>query len=252
MNQLLRFCICFLIISSGGKCFGQAALSDSTLISAAIKKASVLYTQAIDVESHLYHGLEYVDYDLSYLEGHQFHRTNTETEGTVLYDGAQYTQVPLLYDLVLDQVIIEHPESAYKMSLISEKVKSFSYLKHTFIRLEQDTISDSPIRPGFYDLLVSGKATVLARRTKNIQERASQGGMEGEFHEKNRYYIQKNNQYYSVNDKKSVLKLFPNQKKELQKYVSSRKLNFRKNRESALVQLMQYYNTLPITAAQEL
>ena len=250
MKLLLYFCACFLFCISVNTCFGQ--VPDPDMVTAALKKATDLYTQSIDSESHLYHGLEYVDYDKPYLEGHQFYRTNTEAEATVVYDGAQYTQVPLLYDLVLDQVIIEHPESAYRMSLISEKVKSFSYLKHTFIRLEQDTLSDSPIRAGFYDLLVAGNASVLARRTKNIQERASQGGMEGEFHDKISYFIQKDNRYYSVSGKKSLLNLFPDQKKDLQKYVSSNKLNFRKNREAALVQLMQHYNTLPATAAQKL
>jgi len=249
MNQLLRFCICFLIISSGGKCFGQAALSDSTLISAAIKKASVLYTQAIDVESHLYHGLEYVDYDLSYLEGHQFYRTDTETEGAILYDGYWYTQVPFLYDLVLDQVIIEHPESSYKLSLITEKVKEFSLLGHNFIRIEQDSLADSPIRTGFHDLLVTGNATFLVRRTKNIQERAEQGGMVGEFHTRDKYYIKQHNNYYQVHSKKSVLQLFPDQKRELLKYARSNKLNFRKKREAAITKLVQFYNTLPVVAA---
>ena len=249
MSKSLRFCACLLFCISGSTCFGQVAEPD--LVTAAVKKATDLYTQSMDSDSHLYHGLEYVDYDKSYLDGHQFYRKNTETEATVVYDGAQYTQVPLLYDLVLDQVIIEHPESAYKMSLISEKVKSFSYLGHTFIRLEPDTMADSPIRPGFYDLLVSGNTALLARRTKNIQERAGQGGMEGEFHERNRYFIQKNNRYYSVNDKKSLLKLFSDQKKELQKYARSSKLNFRKKREAALTQLVQFYNSLPTTTTPQ-
>lgn len=252
MDIFLRFSACLLLCISGSTCFGQVAASNPDLVTAAVKKATDLYTQSIDSDSHLYHGLEYVDYDRYYLDGHQFYRTNTEVEATIFYDGVQYQGVPLLYDLRLDQVILEHPESSFKMSLISEKVKSFSYLGHTFIRLEQDTLANSPITPGFYDLLVTGNPALLAKRTKNIQERAQEGGMKGEFREKNRYYVQKNKRYYVVNDKKSVLKLFPEQKKELQKYARSSKLNFRKKREPALVQLIQYYNTLPIPAAQKL
>jgi len=249
MIKLFCFCTCLFICISGSKCFGQSVQPDSGLIAAAVKKATVLYTETIDSESHLYQGLEYVDYDLPYLEGHQFYRTDNETEGTVLYDGTRYTQVPLLYDLVLDQVIIDHPESSYKISLITEKVKEFSLLGHTFIRLEPDTLSDSPIRTGFHDLLVAGNTTVLVRRTKNIQERAAQGGMEGEFRTKDKYYIQQHNHYYQVHSKKSVLQLFPDRKKELQKYARSSKLNFRKKREAAIMQLIQFYNSLPVAAS---
>jgi len=249
MKKLLRFCTCLFICVSGSECFGQTALPDSELVAAAVKKATALYTQTIDSESHLYHGLEYVDYDKSYLEGHQFYRTDDGTEGTILYDGAQYSQVPFLYDLVLDQVIIEHPESSYRLSLITEKVKGFSLLGHTFIRLEQDSLSGSPITTGFHDLLVTGNTQVLVRRTKNIQERATMNGMEGEFHTKDKYYIQQHNRYYQVHSKKSVLQLFPDHKKELQKYARSNQLKFRKKREMAIMKLIQHYNTLPVAAA---
>jgi len=249
MKILSRGCICFFLLIATGKCWGQAIQPDSGLVAAAINNATTLYTQTLDSESHLYHGLEYVNYAKSYLKGHQFYRTDDETEGTILYDGARYTQVPLLYDLVLDQVVIEHPDGAYKISLITEKVKEFSLLGHTFIRLEQDTLSNSPIRPGFHDLLVAGNTTVLVRRTKNIQERPTQVGMEGEFHTKDKYFVQKNNRFYQVHSKKSVLQLFPNQKRELQKYARSNKLNFRKKREAAIMNLIQFYNTLPVAAS---
>jgi len=249
MKIILSFCTCLLICVVGSQCSGQTIRPDSAFISAAVNKAAALYTQTIDSESHLYHGLEYINYDKVYLEGHQFYRTDKETEGTILYDGAQYTQVPLLYDLVLDQVIIEHPESSYQLSLISEKVKEFSFLGHTFIRLEPDTLSGSPIRTGFYDLLVAGNTSFLVRRTKNIQERAEQGGMKGEFHTKDKYYIQQQNRYYQVHSKKSVFQLFPDHKRELQKFARNNKLNFRKKRESAIAQLIQYYNTLPVAAS---
>ena len=249
MKKLLLFCTCLFICVPESKCFGQTTLPDSGLVAAAIKKATALYTQTIDSESHLYHGLEYVNYDLPYLDVHQFYRTDDETEGTILYDGARYTQVPLLYDLVLDQVIIEYPESAYRISLITEKIKEFSFLGHNFIRLEPDTVSGSLLVPGFYDLLVTGNTSLLVRRTKNIQERAGHNGMEGEFHTKDKYYIQQHSRYYQVHSKKSVLQLFPDQKKELQKYARSNKLNFRKKREAAIMKLIQYYNSLPVAAS---
>ncbi|RDC65119.1 hypothetical protein [Adhaeribacter pallidiroseus] len=101
------------------------------------------------------------------------------------------------------------------------------------------------MRPGFYDLLVNGKTQVLAKRTKRMFEDATPRGMEGEFIIEDRFFIRMNNQYYPVSNKKTILKVFNTTKKELQKYSRAQHLNFKKqNRESSLIKLVQYYDTL--------
>jgi hypothetical protein len=209
-----------------------------------LQHALAVYEAGIGDESHLYNGPQYVNYDKYYVTGHQFYRTDDPAPASIYYDGASYAQVPMLYDIMLDKIVLEHPSSEFQLSLINEKVKYFTFQNHTFIRLEKDSLANTPIKTGFYDLLHDGKVQFLAKRLKNLQEQATQEGMKGSFEQQNRFYIRKENIYYPVRDKRSVLKILPDKKKELQRHIREQNLKFGKNREEAILRLTQYYNTL--------
>jgi hypothetical protein len=220
--------------------FGQ--VTDSAFRPPPLQYALSLYQKAIGDESHLYNGTQYVNYDKYFIAGHQFYRTDEASAGGIFYDGAWYTEVPMLYDIVLDKIVLEHPNSEFLFSLVNEKVKYFTFQEHTFIRLEKDSLTGTPLKAGFYDLLHDGKIQFLAKRSKNVQEQATHEGMKGHFDQVIKYYIRKENIYYPVKDKRSVLKVLPDKKKELQQYAREQKLKFGKNREKAILQLTQYYD----------
>lgn len=204
--------------------------------------ARQLYEQALGDESHLYNGRQYINYDKYYVEGHQFFLTDNPLEGGILYDGAWYAQVPMLYDIMLDKIVLEHPTSEFQFSLLNEKVKYFTFKEHTFIRLDQDSLTHTPLKAGFYDLLHNGKVQYLIKRTKNMQEEATHDGMKGRFDQNTKYFIQKDHAYYQVKDKRSVLKALPDKKKELQRHAREQKLKFGKNREKAILSLIRFYD----------
>ena len=232
---------CFLsVLFCRSHAFGQTP--DSATTSPALQFARTVYQDAIGDESHLYNGPEYVNYDKYYLEGHQFYRTAEPAAGNILYDGAWYAGVDMVYDIMLDKIVLEHPTTEFMLSLINEKVKYFTFQKHTFIRLEKDSLAGTPLKGGFYDLLYAGKVQLLAKRTKSIQEQATSEGMKGQFEQQNKYYIRKENIYIPVKDKRSVLKALPEKKKELQRYAREEKLKFRKNREKSILLLTQFYD----------
>jgi hypothetical protein len=128
------------------------------------------------------------------------------------------------------------------MQLVSEKVKSFSILDHTYVRLINN--NENPLETGFYDLLYDGRIKVYARRTKTFQENTQSGTIERRFDYKVRYYIFKDNTYNPVSSKSSVLKVFMDKKQELRQQISKSKLNFRADREKSIVQLTQLYDSL--------
>ena len=241
MKFYLFFPLYFLsVFSLCGRTYGQA--SDSAAQQQSLQYATALYAETIADESHLYNGTQYVNYDKYYVEGHQFFRTDEAAVGGIFYDGTWYAQVPMLYDIMLDKIVLEHPASEFQLSLINEKVKYFTFLDHTYINLEKDSLVGTNLKTGFYDLLHHGKIQLLAKRTKNLQEQATQEGMKGHFEQVNKYYIRKENIYYPVKDKRSVLKVLPDKKKELQRYAREQKLKFGKNREKAILQLTRFYD----------
>ncbi|GEO07447.1 hypothetical protein AAE02nite_51110 [Adhaeribacter aerolatus] len=241
MKSHFTFFLSFLpVLFCCSRAFGQAP--DSTQLSPSLQYALTLYQEAIGDEAHLYNGTQYINYDKRYLVGHQFYRTDELTDGKILYDGTWYTGVPMWYDIVLDKIVLEHPTTEFMFSLIDEKVKTFTLQDHQFIRLEKDSLAETALKAGFYDLLHDGNIQFLAKRTKNIQEQATPSGMEGWFDLATKYYIRKENKYYPVKDKRSVLKVLPDKKKELQRYAREQHLEFRKNREKAILQLIQFYD----------
>lgn len=244
--KVLLYCWVFVGLLGANGALGQATSVDSVFVAAAIQQLTNRYTAATESEWHLYNGKEYLDYDKYYLRGHQFFKSAEEQAGSIYYDNYLYPAVPLRYDVLLDQLVLSPPESSLLFKLANDKVSYFNVHGHSFIRLVVDTLAQSAIRPGFYDLLVDGKTQVLAKRSKRIQEQATSRGMEGDFLVTDKFFIRKNDAYYPVNLKKSVLALFPAKKKELQKYIRSQRLKFRKTgRETALIKLVHYYNTLP-------
>jgi hypothetical protein len=244
MNLKLLFCLSLGIAWLGISAAHSQAMPGDSLLILARQSAVAVYQEAAGLESHLYNGTEYVDYDLPYINGHQFFLTNKEMAAEISYEGAHYSQAPLQYDIHLDQLVLPHPTSALKLKLINEKVQSFSLGGHSFIRLDRDSLAPGTGKTGFYDVLVAGKVPALARYYKDLQESATREGMTGEFRLVTRYFLLRDNTLIPVKSKKDVFKALPERRKELQQYAGNKKIKFGRQREAGLLALMRYYNEL--------
>ncbi|MHA6249849.1 hypothetical protein ACXYMU_18065 [Pontibacter sp. CAU 1760] len=231
-------------------CHAQQAPPDSTFLQTAVSNVRATYEQAVGIQAHLYNGTEYIDYKKSHIQGSQFFVSKGVERGEINYDGTWYTDIPMLYDLVLDEVVLPHNSSGLLLKLIREKVDTFRVHGHTFVNLKSNDTGTGALPPGFYDLLFSQEEVqLLVKRSKQAQERATPSGMEGEFDEISKYYILKNGQYQPVNGKRTALRVLKDRKKQLQKYASTEKLKFRKQKETALLALVSYYASLPANQA---
>ncbi len=222
--------------------YGQGLTPDSSFIAQANKNAFDVYSKSIGDQANLYNGVEYKGYvEHSSDQGHAYFLSNDWADGSIEYDGGQYNNVALMYDLITDKVILEQPYSYFKLELISEKVKSFSLSGHTFIRLGENK-SDSSIHSGFYDLLYNGKVKVLEKHRKHINQKTDLREVRVEYPAINKLFIYKNGQFFTVKTKSSVLKVFKDRKKELKKYISKNKIDFRNDREHAMARVAKFYD----------
>ncbi len=203
-----------------------------------------LYQQATKSESHLLNGPEYVDYRKVNRVGHQFFLQDQKAPGSVLYDGSWYHDVPMLHDLVLDELVIVS-NGFLLQKLIKEKVDAFMLGRHTFVRYTApDSASDHSMPTGFYDVLYAGNTQLLAKRIK-LKTYAIEDMKEVEhYDEEDKFFVKKGDAYHQVSSGKSVYKVFGDQKKELKKYARARKLNFRKAQKAALLALVMQYDAL--------
>ena len=212
--------------------------------SSIIKNVISFYDKAIGEQSHLYNGKEYISYPYQFSEGHPFFLWDSWQNGELIYEGTLYKDVSILYDIVRDEVVILHFNNVTKMSLIKEKIKSFTLPGHTFIQIVADSIHSSVITKGFYELLYAGKDSLLSKRTKNTQILYRQSFPELKVFSKDHYYLKKDNKYYTVNNENSFLHQFDNKKKEIRSYKKQNRLSFKNDPENAMIKIMTYHDQL--------
>jgi hypothetical protein len=220
------------------------AQADTSFVRLAVEETMQSYRSAVGLQAHLYNGAEYVVPVKHYVEGHQFFKDKTYQKGQVVYDGSMFVDVPMLYDIMHDELVTVHTGTGLTQKLVKQKVTSFSVHDHKFIHIEADSTTSSSMPSGFYDMLYEGEIRALARREKTLQEKATTGGMEGKFTALDRYFIWKEGTYHQVRSKGSVLRVLKDQKKQLNRFANANKLQFGKGREDAILKLVQHYDTL--------
>ena len=221
----------------------QVAPTSPGVDSPGIRHALALYDSATVESQHLYNGKQYFVYDSREVE-HQFFLTEDWTVGSVFYDGQQFERVPLLYDIVKDQLVARYRFGFGNVTLQNPKVRSFTLAGHDFMRVEADTGRVEGLRTGFYDQLYTGKTKVLARRRKERLPQLSETKITIEFPVKDQLYLYKNGEYQPVRSKGSVLALLPEHKRLLRKELRKQNLSFRQNREASVVAMANRYDEL--------
>ncbi|MEP7317153.1 MAG: hypothetical protein ABI921_00375 [Panacibacter sp.] len=223
---------------------GQTIQADSLNYVNALKNAKTLYRQFVDPPTGLYNGGEYVEYAYQIKEGDPFFAPDFKT-GSVLYDGILYNNVPLLYDIFKESVVIKDPFEIYKLVLINERLSEFTIQDHRFIKLIGNDSNRSVISTGYYEVLYDGAIHVYRQEKKKMQENVTfTEGIKRYIVETNFYFIEKDNTLYPVNKKKSLLSALVNKKSEVQQFMRKNKLNLRKDKIGTLTKVAAYYDEI--------
>jgi hypothetical protein len=232
-------------LSSSSQAFGQLTAKDSADYQASIKNALSVYHHFLDNPSGLYNGGQYIVYANIIKDDHPYFKSDSMNKGNIMYDSVLYENIPMFYDIVKEQVVIDEPFRIYKLSLISEKVNAFTVLGHEFIRLEHDSLNHHAIATGFYDRLYHGKINLFERERKQLQEVIVNQELFHIIVPENTFYIEIAGMFHPVNRKRSLLNLLKGHRRELQQFIRKNKLNYRRDKENTLVKVVKYYDGLP-------
>src|SRR4029078_7096188 len=235
-----RFFYILLICALSRQATAQNA-DDTTLRENALHAIGVYY-QNLREESPLYNGSEYLEYAYTLQEGHPFFQLPTFVNGNINLDGMMFHDVPMLYDIVKDQLIIQDFQRVYKINLPADKVQQFFLLGHVFVRLPRD--SSGEIKTGFYDQLYNGKIGLFAKREKKILEKYSNVQISKVIISENIYYIKKDGLYHTIKNKSSLLAVLKNKKKDVQQYLKTNDIKFKREPERAMIMAVKYYDQL--------
>jgi len=195
----------------------------------ALSNASQLYSKTLGKNNHLNNGREY-NYRHIGVEGNPFFGENNWNKGSVYYDNQLYEDINMKFDVHNNVLIIVYYDNKgffVNLQLVNDKIASFSWPGHYFVKIEADTVKNPELSSGFYDLLYNGRINVLAKYTKSIQKNYNSTLYLQIFYKKDFFYIRNGKNVFKVARKRSILKALPNKERELKAYIKKHKLKFK-------------------------
>lgn len=222
-----------------GQSMGQY-LTGHELLSKAKMNAINTYHSNIKFHSGLYNGKKYLgDKYFFQNNGHPFFISKQAIKGSVVYDGVLYSDITLLYDEVLGELVFK--DFSKKIQLLKNLVTEFSVAGHSFVNIISD---QNLVENGYYQKLNIGHYSVLKMEKKVILEDISSArdGIKRSIIQNYIFLIKQGDVYHPIKKKKDLLSITTFTKKETQELIKSKRLKFKKNRSALLIEVCQYYN----------
>lgn len=223
-------------------CLYSQILKDHNPESSEFNRVKSLYLKAAADQSGLNHGYDYVGYPLRFKDGHQFFESTEPDLGSVFYDGMSYDHVRIWFDIMKDQVLVQHTDGISRIVLHQELIKEFSIFGHRFINI---TEPESSLQPGIYDLVYEGKTKVLVKRSKSsIKDVSLDGVFLKVLRQRNQFFIKVDGKYYAVESLGAALKILGSMQREIQTHLKANKLKYGKEPEKTLVTAVSFFDNL--------
>jgi hypothetical protein len=239
MRKVIFALLLILTLNAG---FAQPSSNDTSIYNQATNNAISIYHQARGINSELYNGLQFINYSI-YIKGFAFFESPDWQTGTIVYYNQVYSNIQLKYDLVKDLLVTKHPNGYKLVTLENARVNSFSVPGSRFVYL--DSLSNpSLLRSGFYQQLFNGKLSIVAKKTKVIEENIIAEKLEQKFEEKNFYYALKDSVYHHITNKRSIYSLIDGNTESIKRYLKKNKIKFKRDKESALIKIAEYYQNI--------
>jgi hypothetical protein len=218
--------------------------SDNSSEELTVRNAATGYFKSLGEQVGIYRGVEYTGFPYRLSNGHQYFETQTPVSGSVYYDGILYKDIPIWYDLVKNQVIVQFIDGFSKIKLHNELIDYFSIHDHQFLHLGRDKIDKISLSEGFYDLVYVGRTQVLVKRSKGTLKEVSAGIAIKILKQKNEFYLMKEGVYIPLNKQSSVLNALGSKQKEIQDFLKKSNVKFRKDPENSIVRMVRYHDLL--------
>jgi hypothetical protein len=221
-----------------GYCFSQTVNANDS-IQPKVEALEKIYKSNLWDDAHLFNGIEYIEYKRN-THGHPYYLTPRWTNGSVEYAHQIYKDVPLIYDIFTDKVIVKNLLTKKPIQLIDENIKGFKIEKKAFTHLKETATNN--IATGYYEVLYDGQSKLFVKRKKTILEKVLAGDYQITFEESSTIYVCINGSYSEVNSKKGLKKILKTKKKEIKKFIATSRSKFREDFEGSIVETLKFYD----------
>lgn len=166
-----------------------------------------------------------------------YYKTPDYVQGDIVFKGCVYPGQKLRLDLYKERLIILTGEKRYNVIVNSAGVDKV--LLHGETIIWHSPNQTSSLKDGYYSLLFEGEDLQLLKKTKFATNTMKEREMR-RFNPQTRYYLLHNDVYYQVKNKRSVIKVFPELKNEINKFIKEHSLNFKRDTDNSLAKLTAF------------
>ena len=222
----------------------RSQINDSAFVTRVSANITGYFTTSLEKGAPIYNGKVYYTHPKFIENGHAFFLVSQYQPGIVTYEGYTYRDAELMYDIIRDELLLLHFDKVTDIVLDPEKADAFSFLGHNYINIREAEAKETNLSTGYYEILYQGKITLLVKRSKKVNEKISQAGVERSVSQHNRYYLLKDSVYTLLKNKKSLTKLLKSTQNQNLQYIRNNQLNFLKDEENAMLSLVRYHDSI--------
>ncbi len=203
----------------------------------------------------LYNGPRHINFYRTFDKSHSYYITDDYSNGNVNYQGQNYYNLNLKYDVNHDDLVLKSVgEYDYLgINLIKEQTAFFTLHNKKFINIELDNPQHPIYMNGYYEEIILSKNNTLyikhhKRKEKVIGAQIISDGdnqnSSDEFKEKNEFILKYKNEYYEISSKSDIIKIFPMYKSQIKKYYNSNAQLEESNKNFFIENLVKEINNL--------
>ena len=171
---------------------------------------------------------------------HAFLGTDQYVKGTLCYNGVVYQDIFMRLDLYRDELTVYSSDKPYHVVLEKEK---FNYAVLNGVTIIT-SIHGLDAGEKYRVLIDDGIYPFVKKYRVSIKDELSTIELKRRFLLQEHYFIYVGEIAYPVKNKNSLLKLFPDRKKELNEYAKQHRLDFRAHFEQSVSALVNHYENM--------
>ncbi|MBZ4036262.1 hypothetical protein K6T82_15925 [Flavobacterium sp. 17A] len=223
-------------------------LNICNLYSQNIKEESIynFFDNAVGVENlGVNNGYAYKDIYTTIDNNSMYYVSNNFTKGSVNYDGQIYYDVNLKYNTYKDELILSpRAESKYStISLIQDKTSAFTLNGKNFVYLNKKLSPLSELTTGYYEITALRDGfNFYIKHSKKLENKTVDNKVYSNFIDNNSYFIFYKNSFYNSNNKSEILKIFPNQKKQINDFYAMNRELRKSDNDQFMINLLKHIN----------
>lgn len=184
----------------------------------------------------IFMGREHEKYPIHYAN-HPWLNSPEFVKGKLYYNGLKYTNIEMKLDLYRNELVVTPPHAPFSIVLEPALVDS-ALLKDTPIRYFETPQGGMPA--GYAVMLHNGNNQLFQKHRLILRDVVESGKLITRFEILKSFWLVNESGVSRISSVSDLNRHFPDQRREIRTFLKTNQLNFRRNPEQTLAQLLDY------------